>query len=181
MRDHNTKTQNAKKSAAEATLDSLLLLIERALVTIRTKVDAGKPGRSLPHDFANLLQGSFLRALNDQLIVNMADDGILGKALHCMGKHISGDGLRNVLDDFRAIRFNPTPLFAGIVAHVGDGLSAILIPFDPGFHIGQLPAGGELDEKHSCVLSIRIPQKGDGDADIFLDHLSFNVRRLSCS
>ena len=125
---------------------SLLLLIERALVTICTKINPREPGRSSPHLLTDSFQRDIRTALYDQFVVNVANDRTVGQGLHGIGQNVPGDCLDYVFDEFRAVRFNAAPLFVGIDPHVGDGFAAELILANSRFHVSQPSAGGQIDE-----------------------------------
>ena len=81
--------------------------------------------------------------LNDQLVVYVSADKAMVQRPHGVGQDIPADGLYDVLDEFRTVGFDAAPFFLRVDAHVRDGPAAELVLPDPGFNVGELPAGRE--------------------------------------
>lgn len=90
--------------------------------------------------------------------MDVATDKPVRQHPHGVSQDIPTDGLDDVFHEFRAVRFDSAPFFLTVDAHVGNGLTAELIYFNPRFHVGQFPAGRQRDEKHPvCHFEVYIP------------------------
>ena len=84
-----------------------VFLIEHALVSVRPQQQARHPIRSLSHDIADLLHIFLLRNFDDEFVMDVPDDEAVAKVLHCKTEDIPGYTLDNILDEFRAVTFDP--------------------------------------------------------------------------
>ena len=71
--------------------------------------------------------------------MDMPDDLAVAQGPHGIGQDIPADGLHDVLDELRAVRFDPAPFLLGINTHVGDGFTSETVLADPGLYVGQPP------------------------------------------
>ena len=127
-------------------LPFLLLLIEIAFIPISPKFDPRKPGRGSPHLLADRVQRYVRAAFDDQFIVYVSDDLTVAKRPHGISQNVPAYCLHDVLDKFRAVRFDPRPFLLRIDPHVGDGLTAETVLANPGFYISQAPSGRQRNE-----------------------------------
>jgi len=146
---------------------SLVLHIKFCLIPIGAELDPGQPGRGSAHLFADDLVIDVLAALNDQFIMYVSADEAVGEGSHGVAEDVPADRLDDVLDELRAVGFDSLPFLRRSDAHVGDGFSAEAVLSDPRLHIGQHPAGGELDEEHSTLAEEM--DAADLCRDLFLD------------
>ncbi len=113
--------------------------------------------------------GCILRAFNNQLIVDMADDEEPGKGAHGITEDIPANCLDDVLNKFRTVRFDAFSFLCGSDSHVGNGLSSERVLPDPWFNIGQGPSGWKPDEQHpASVGKMDVTNSGRNP---FFDHL----------
>lgn len=124
----------------------LLFLIKFAFIPVCPELDAGDPRRRPPHLLTNRVKRDVRAALDDQLVVDVPADKAVRERTHSVGEDVSGDGLYDVLDEFRAVTLDPGPVLSGVDPHVSDTLAAETVLADPGLYVGQLPAGRESDE-----------------------------------
>ena len=72
---------------------------------------------------------------NDHFIVNVHDNGAAAEGLHGVAENITGGGLYNVFDKFRAIGIEAFLLLGAADTFVGDALATELIRSNLRFHI----------------------------------------------
>lgn len=129
-----------------------VFLVKRCLIPISSDQDVRHPVRCTAHDGCDGFYRYILAAFYDQLIMDVAADEAVGEVLHCEAEKIPADRLYDILYEFRTVGFNAFPFLCGSDAHVGNGFAAECIFADPGFHVGEKPAGRKLDEKHSAFI-----------------------------
>ena len=118
-----------------------ILHIERALVSISANQDIFHPARSEAHFAADSINWCVQRAFDDQFVMDMAADQLIGEGAHGEHQKISGDGLHDIFYKFRTVGFDTFPFFGGSDTFIGDGFSAEAIFADAGLYITELPAG----------------------------------------
>lgn len=74
-------------------------------------------------------------AFDDQLIMDVPDDGAMPEILQGVAEDVAADGLDDILYKLRPVRFDALPLLCGADTFIGDGFSAELIDTDAGLHI----------------------------------------------
>ncbi len=114
---------------------SVVLLVKIALVAVPADPDVRHPGWRAAHDVAEALDGDFLAAFDDQLIMDMADDLAEGEVSHGKAEKIPGDGLDDILYEFGTVGFDAFPFLGSTNAFIGDGFAAETIFSDAGFYI----------------------------------------------
>lgn len=147
----------------------VILLIEIALISIPADQDVWHPFRRAAHNVAEALYRNFRAAFDDQLIVDMADNPAEGQIPHGKAQEIPGDGLDDVLHEFRTVGFYPFPFLRGADSLIGDGFSAETVFSNAGLHIGELPPRRKGDEEHAAFV-------GEVDASDF----GFNSQPDGC-
>ena len=94
------------------------LLIKPALIPIGPQEQTADPRRSLAHLITDVLRVDTGRAFYNQLVMHRADNETVPERLHGVSQDVPGNGLRQVLDHFWPIGFQPGPL-AQVGAFVG--------------------------------------------------------------
>ena len=117
-----------------------VFLIKLCFVSIRTEQDARHPVRRSAHLLTDHIQVNVRAAFDNKLIMNMTDDEAVPERLHGVAEDVAADSLDDVLHELRSVGFDAFPLLCGSNAFIGDGLSAILVFSDTGFHVGQQAA-----------------------------------------
>ena len=117
----------------------LFLLIELAFVPIRPEKQSRYPGRSPAHLIAYRLKRYTRAALDNQFVMDAADDEAVSKRLHGVCEDVPRNSLDNVFDELWSVGFDAAP-FPGIHTFIGDRLRAEPIHTHLGLHIAQPPA-----------------------------------------
>lgn len=79
----------------------------------------------------------------------MSADEAVFQVLHGVAENIAADGLSNVFDDFRTIRFDPLPFLICADSVIFHTLAAEVGYPDPGLHIAEPSAGWKVNKEHT--------------------------------
>ena len=134
---------------------------------------------------------------DDQLIMDVHDNGAAAQRLHGVTEDVAGGCLHDVFHKFRAVGIESFPFLCGANAFIGDAFAAELVRPDLRLHIGKVPARRKRDKEHpgaagegqtvatGCVLildrfhdcTVDIPPELD-DARICLPPSVYQRRKL---
>lgn len=128
---------------------SLIFFIKFGFIPIASNQDIRHPVWRPTHDIADGFVINILAAFDDELIMDMTTNKAVGEGAHGKTKKISGDCLRNVLNEFRTVAFDSFPFLSGADTFIGYGFTAESIFSDARLYIAKSSTGRKLDEEHS--------------------------------
>ena len=117
-----------------------VFFVKKGLISISTEQDVRHPVRRFAHLLTDHIQVNIRAAFDDQLIMNVTDDEEVPESLHGVTEDVAADSLDDVLHELRTVGFDTFPFLCRTDSFVGDGLSAILVFSDTGFHVGEQTA-----------------------------------------
>lgn len=144
-----------------------IFFIKIALIPVCPEQQSFGPVRCPAHLLTDDIDTGVFGTLDNQFIMDMADDVAAPQRLHGIAEDVPADALDDVFHELRAIAFEPFPLLRCADAFIGDGFPAEAVLAYPGLYVGKPPSAGELYEQHAALI-----QKADAASphgDTFLD------------
>lgn len=131
----------------------LIFFIKFGLIPVASDQDIRHPFWGSAHDPGDALDGHIFRTFDDQLIMNVSADSLIGEVSHGIAEEVSGDCLHDILYEFRTIGFYAFPFLGGADAFISDRFTAEAILSDTWLHIAEPSTGGKSDEKHATLIA----------------------------
>lgn len=82
----------------------------------------------------------------------MTADKAVGEVAHCKTEKVSGNGLHDILHEFRTVAFNSFPFLGRFHTFIIDTFTAEFILTNLRLYIAEKSARWKLDEKHSAFI-----------------------------
>ena len=97
-----------------------IFFVKRCGVAVCSEQQACCPRRGPAHLLTHGIQRHAGICLDDQLVVDVHDDGAAPERAHGVAENIAGGGLHDVLHELRAIGIQPLPFLRRADAFIGD-------------------------------------------------------------
>ena len=81
----------------------LIFFVEGCGIAVGAELQAFRPRRSPAHLLAERIKGHTRIGFDDQLVVDMHDDGAAAQRLHGIAENVTGGRLHDVFHKFRAV------------------------------------------------------------------------------
>ena len=123
-----------------------IFLIKITFVAISPEQQSFGPGRCPAHLLTDGIDAGVFGTLDNQFIMDMADDSTTSQRLHGITEDVPAGALDDVFHELQAMAFEPFPLLRCANAFIGDRFPTEAVLAYPGLYVGKPPSARTAPE-----------------------------------